>query len=271
MLEAEFEIDPEPALGCFGCGQCMMTCPTGSITVSGRDLSPKDMLHLPPISSCATADQLESLLLRRRAVRHFRHEDADREAVDRDVLIASTAPMGIPPSQVGIVVLHGRDRVKAFSDDVLVTIERSMKFMNPVMMALARPFMKKAHYESFREFVLPLARIFEKERARGGGPLLYGAPVALLFHCSPYADRADCYIAATYAMIAAESLGLRTCMIGMVAPFLVHDKRLMKKYGVPKGNKPTIVLIMGHPSIDFKWGVRRRFASVSYLGEGAGR
>jgi len=260
-------MDPEPALGCFGCGQCMMICPMNSITVSGRDLSPKDMLDLPPRNACATADQLEALLLGRRAVRFFKHEEVDRDLVDRVIRIASTAPMGIPPFQVGIVVLYGHDKVRALSDDVMVTIQRSMKFLNPFVLALARPFMKRANYESFREFVLPLERLIDEERERGGDALLYGAPVALLFHCSPYADPADCYIAATYAMIAAESLGLKTCMIGMVAPFLVHDKRLMKKYGVPKGNRPSIVLIMGSPSIDFKRGVRRRFASVSYFGD----
>jgi nitroreductase len=225
------------------------------------------MLELPPKGSRATADQLEALLSPRRSIRRFKDKEVDREVVDRVIRIASTAPMGIPPSEVGILAVHGRDKVKAFSADVMSTVERTMKMVNPLTIALFRPFMKKAIYDSFKEFVIPIGGLMTKERESGGDSLLYGAPVVLLFHGSPYAEPADCYIAATYAMIAAESLGLGTCMIGMVAPFLGRNKKLMAKYGVPKGNKPIIVLLMGYPGTSFKHGVRRRFASVSYNGE----
>lgn len=245
----------------------MIICPTESIAVNGRNMSPKDILDLPPKSARATAEQLESLLLPRRSMRKYKEKEVDREIVDRIIQIASTAPMGIPPSEVGILVLHGRDKVKEFSSDVMATIERTMKFVNPITMTLFRPFMKKATYEGFKEFVLPIGELMVKESRSGGDFVLYGAPVALLFHCSPYADPADCYIAATYAMIAAESLGLGTCMIGIVAPFLVRDKKLMAKYRIPRNNKPSIALILGYPVISYKHGVRRRFASVSYNGE----
>jgi len=111
------------------------------------------------------------------------------------------------------------------------------------------------------------ATLMAKEIGSGGDTLLYGAPVAFLFHSSPYAEPGDCYVAATYAMIAAQSLGLGTCMIGMVAPFLERNKKLKAKYGIPNRNKPGIVLLMEYPGFSFKHGVRRRFASVSYNGE----
>jgi nitroreductase/NAD-dependent dihydropyrimidine dehydrogenase PreA subunit len=267
VVNGKVEVDPQSALGCFACGQCMMICPTGSITVNGRDLSPKDLLDLPPKSARATTEQLEALLLPRRSIRRFKEKEVDRAVVDTVIRLASTAPMGIPPSEVGILVVHGRDKVKAFSADVMVTVEKTMKMLNPVTMALFRPFMKKATYDSFKEFVLPISDLMAKEKESGGDPLLYGAPVVLVFHSSPYTEPADCYIAATYAMIAAESLGLGTCMIGMVSPFLGRNKKLMAKYGIPKANKPSIVLLMGYPASSFKRGVRRRFASVSYNGE----
>ncbi len=48
----------------------------------------------------------------------------------------------------------------------------------------------------------------------------YDAPATIYFYGSPYCDYADPIIAATYAMLAAESLGLGTCMIGGIHPFL---------------------------------------------------
>ncbi len=264
MVNGKVEVDPKSALGCFACGQCMILCPTGSVSVSGRNLSPKDIIDLQPRTTQATTDQLETLLTQRRSTRRFKPKDVDRGIVDRVIQIASTAPMGIPPSEIGILVVHGPEKVKSFSNDVMTTIGRTMDKLNPVTLALFRPFMKKTDYQGFKEFVIPIADLMVKDRESGGDPLLYGAPVAMLFHSSPYADPADCVIAATYAMIAAESLGLGTCMIGMVAPFLERDKKLKAKYGIPKSDKPGIVLIMGYPATNFKRGIRRRFASVTY-------
>jgi hypothetical protein len=172
--------------------------------------------------------------------------------------------MGIPPSQVGVVVFHGRDKVKAFSDDVMVSLKKALKILTPTTLALFRPFISKADYEGLKEFVLPLGSAMEREKDRGGDPALYGAPVALLFHRTLYAEPADPAIVATYAMLAAESLGLGTCMIGLVGAFMERDKKLMAKHGIPKGNRLGLVLLIGHPAVRFKRGVRRRFDTVKF-------
>lgn len=260
----EVEIDPDASMGCLGCGQCAAICPTGSITITGRDLSPSDIIELPHQSEQATPQQLEALLLPRRSIRHFRQEDIPRELVDRILNMSTTAPMGIPPSQVGVVVFHGRAKVKAFSDDVIVSLRRTLKILTPTTLVLFRPFISKADFEGLKEFVLPLGSAMEREKERGGDPILYGAPVALLFHRTPYAEPADPVIAATYAMLAAESLGLGTCMIGLVGAFMERDKKLMSKYGIPKGNRLSLVLLIGHPAVRFRHGIRRRYDSVKF-------
>ncbi len=258
------EIDPEAALGCLGCGQCAAICPTGSITVEGRTLSAKDLMDLPPQSTRATQQQLEALLLPRRSIRHFKNEEVPRELVDRIISMSSTAPMGIPPSQVGLVVFHGLDKVKAFSDEVTSSLNKTIRMLNPATMTLFRPFISRADYEGLKEFVLPLGKAIRREQEQGRDPVLYGAPVAILFHRSPYAEPADPAIAATYAMLAAESMGLGTCMIGLVGAFMERDKRLMKKHGIPKGNRLGLVLLIGYPTVHFKRGVRRRYSSVAF-------
>ncbi|HEX9078373.1 MAG TPA: nitroreductase family protein, partial [Desulfuromonadaceae bacterium] len=83
-------------------------------------------------------------------------------------------------------------------------------------------------------------------------------------HVSPYADGADAFIACTYAMLAAASLGLGTCMIGCAAPVLGRRKELLKKYGLPEGNAPKIVLILGYHGSPHRRAIRRNFQSVTY-------
>lgn len=267
-MDGGIQVLPEGApesFGCIGCGQCMMVCPTGSITVTGRKLSPTDILELPGEGRAATADQLESLLITRRSIRAFTPKEVSRDQLDRVIRMASLAPMGIPPSEVGIVAFLGRDKVSELSGDVTAVYRDLLKLMgHPKVLAFMKPFLKRSTYEQLRTFILPLARILTAYRDKGEDYMLYDAPAALLFHTSPYADAADAYIACTYAMIAAASLGLGSCMIGCLTPPLARKKKLLRKYRIPAGHSPAIVLILGYPSVKFRRGVRRTFQSVAY-------
>lgn len=254
----------DSALGCVGCAQCMAVCPTGSITVTGRGLHPDDLLPLPPASERATAEQLDALLLARRSVRRFADEPVSAQEVERVLTMASRAPMGIPPSDVGVVVFQGREQVQELAADSVRVMEGWLRWARPTLLKLARPFIGKAFYESATTFMVPALRLIAERRREGEDWLLYDAPVALLFHLSPYADPADSAIAATYAMLAAESLGLGTCMIGTVGYVVGYTKGLKAKYSIPAANKPGLVLLLGHPAVQYQQANQRSFASVTY-------
>jgi ferredoxin len=261
----QVNINHNTLLGCIGCGQCMMVCPSGSVTVTGRDVSPADLVDLASRAEMASPEALENLLLSRRSVREYTRRDLEKETIDKVLQIAATAPMGIPPSDVEVIVFHGREKVQAFAQDVVKGYEQFLKIA-PVMTTAMRPFVGKAGYESFKSFIIPLGQCLVNERKQGRDYLFYDAPAVILFHCSPYADPTDCGIAATYAMIAAESLGLGSCMIGSVSPIVSRNKKLARKIGVPAGNKiGPIVLTLGYPDLSYSKAVRRRFASVTYL------
>jgi len=256
-------VDYESSLGCVGCAQCAAVCPTNSITVTGRGLRPDDLLPVPPACERATAEHLDALLLRRRSVRCFTGEPVSTADIDRVLTMATRAPMGLPPSDVGVVVFQGRERVQELAEDCVRVMEGWLKWARPPLLKLARPFIGKAFYESATTFMVPALRLIVEKRRAGEDWLLYDAPAALLFHLSPYADPADSTIAATYAMLAAESLGLGTCMIGTVGYLVGYTKALKAKYGVPVANKPGLILLLGHPAVEYQRALRRRFASVT--------
>jgi nitroreductase len=114
-----------------------------------------------------------------------------------------------------------------------------------------------------RDFVRPLLKTLVAERSKGVDCFAYDAPVAFLFHHGPMADPADCSIAATYAMLAAETFGLGSCMLGTTVG-LTHAKPFKTKYGIPPKNKVGLALVLGYPAEKFKKGVRRRLASVKF-------
>ncbi len=132
------------------------------------------------------------------------------------------------------------------------------------MKQLSRLFMSKSSWQRFQSFILPLGRTLIEGEEQGKDYVFYTAPAALIFHVSPYGDSADAMIACTYAMLAAESLGLGSCMIGCSAPVVGRRKDLLRKYGLPEGNLPKIVLIIGYHKSPHIKAIRRSFQGVNF-------
>jgi ferredoxin len=263
LEEGRVQVHAESMFGCIACGHCMMVCPTDSVRVTGRGLSPDDLAPLPPPETRAGAGALAALMQGRRSVRRFREEEPSPELLRQVVAMAASGPMGIPPWDVGCVVVQGRERVQALAGDVVTGYAGFLKIVRPWLLALLRPFVKRAAYEQMSGFIVPLAQAYVDGRQEGRDLLFYDAPALLLFHHSPYVDASEAMIACTYAMLAAESLGLGTTMIGAAAPIIRRNRALCGKLGIPAGNSPAIALILGYPAVLFRRGITRRFASVS--------
>jgi ferredoxin len=256
-------IRDDSPLGCIACGHCMMVCPEGSITVTGRGISPEDLRPLPPEGQRANADGLAALLLARRSVRRFKRREVEPQILDRVVEMAASGPMGIPPWDVGCVIVSGRERVRELAGHIVRGYEGLLRIFRPWVLAVMRPLMGRARNEQYRHLIRPLAESYVRAHRLGKDHLFWDAPAVMVFHRSPYADEADATIACTYAMLAAESLGLGSTIIGGAAPVLRRNVELCRKLGVPAGNEPILTLILGYPAAGFKRTVRRRFTSVS--------
>jgi len=256
-------IGPGQFMGCIACGHCMAVCPTEAIAVVGRGMAPNDRIDLPPKEQQATADAFEALCMRRRSVRKFRAEPVPREVIERIVAITSTAPMGIPPHEVGVVVFDTPEKVRAFAAEAIPIFRGAARFFHPVVLGLMRPFIGKTQHRLFRDFVKPLLAMLADRWASGDDLFTYDAPAAMLFHHPAYSDSSDPTIAATYAMLAAESLGLGSCMLG-TSVALSQSKPLKARYGIPEDHKVGLTLVLGYPAVRFHRGVRRRLKSVKY-------
>ena len=258
-------VDQARYFGCLGCGHCVAVCPTGSITVEGRDISQSSFMDIPSEENRAGYEELMALMLARRSIREFDNRGVEQEKIDKILVAASTAPMGIPPSDVEVLVVNGKEKVRKFSDDILEYMKSQKWIFSKPALLLMRPLIKKEEYEVLDKFMHPVIEIFEEKRKEGTDWLLYGAPLAMHFHVSPYADPADPFITATYSMLAAETLGLGSCMIGSIGPMLKNGgKKVKEKYGINPANQPGIVVIFGYPAVKYKRAIRRNLAKIHY-------
>lgn len=232
----------------------------GLYSVNGRGLHPDDLRPLPAPEQRADADALTALLQSRRSIRRFSEQPVEANLLERIIATSASAPMGIPPWDVGVATVSGTTEVQLLADEIVAGYRGMLKIMRPSVLPLLRPFIGRARYEQFSSFILPLAKSYVESHQQGRDTLFWKAPAVLIFHHSIYAEVADATIACTYAMLAAESLGLGSCMIGGAPPILQRNRTLCRKLSIPDGNTPSIALILGYPAVEFKRSIVRRFS-----------
>ncbi|NMC54534.1 MAG: 4Fe-4S binding protein [Chloroflexi bacterium] len=268
MRDGKPTVDQTRLFGCIACGKCVVVCPEDAISVEGRDLFPEDVLPIPPLEQRASYEHLHNLMLARRSTREFSSRAVERELVEQIIEAASSAPMGLPPSDVSALVLHGRARVRELRDAMMADLKTIKPFVSHSSLKLMRPFMKREEYEMFDNFILPTMDTFLQMEAEGADWWLYDAPLAVYFYCSPYSDPADPFIAATYAMLAGEALGLGSIMIGTAGYFFKYSRRLRQQFNIPHNAQQGLMVLFGHPAVKYRKAIRRRLARVEVLGEG---
>ena len=226
-------LSDQALFGCVGCGHCMAVCPSNAIQISGRELSANDLIDLSEMENRPSYGQLKSLLIGRRSIRDFKDQEVREDLIEKIIEAAVSAPMGLPPSDVQLVVIEGKDKVREFSFDVIDYFSKVEWVFSPWLSWMWR-LMGKETYQVMKSFGTPLVKFMKDTKQKNENYLLYDAPLAMYFSASPYSDPSDPYIPATYAMLAAESLGLGSCMIGSVHPMIQYGaKKLKQKWNLP--------------------------------------
>lgn len=251
------------SFGCIQCGHCMMVCPQEGIEILGDKLSSQDIIKVN--KDIPNFEALEPLFLKRRSVRKFKNEVPAKEILDEIIQAASTAPISVPPSEVKVLVINGFDKVQSFADDIVDGCKKACKVMNLFVFTLFKSFMPKAEYQIFKEFVIPLMKYTIEAREKDKDVLFYNAPTVMLFYGTEFCGKEDGILAAAYATLAVESLGLGSCIIGSVPPIMANNAKLREKYGIKKEEKPIIAMVIGYPETKFLRQIKRPMNEVRYL------
>ncbi len=268
IIDQKAAISNHAVFGCIGCGHCMAICPTGAIQVTGRTISPVDLFTLPPLTETCRFEPLINLLNRRRSVREFLDKPVEQDIIDKILRAAVTSPMGLPPSDVNVLILDSKEKNRKFAYDYCEYLKKMRWFAAPWFQTIMRPFWGKANAEMLRDFIKPLFDTYIGNMDKGVNVVSYDAPLAMYFYGSPYTDPADPVIAATTAMYAAEALGLGTCMLGGIHPLIQNGreaKKFRKEHGIRYKSREGLFVIFGYPAVEYTKGIRRTFASTTFM------
>ena len=194
---------------------------------------------------------LKEAMESRRSTRAFSERKVEREIVEKMISLASTAPsaLNLQPWEVVVVAGEEKGRLsnvirKAYNERKVPCGPGAVKKMPPEFYARQKealemmgPFINEAGYR-FDTFI------------NEGSCRFYDAPVAVLVFLDDSHSRRRMICMGVflgYLLLAAHSLGLGTCPIGIINPY---ENEIREFLNIPDNKELMVGIALGYPDKD---------------------
>lgn len=238
---------------CLECGHCLAACPVAAIAVVGladplcfETFAELEGVAVPEPSNLP---ELVRLLRSRRSVRHYSAKAVPLSLLQDLVKIGTTAPSGTNSQLWTFALLPQRDDVVALGGGVAHFFKKlNKKAENPVLRGLARLFAGDSLGRYYRNHYKAIKHGLEAWFDRGEDQLFHGATAAILVGGLKEAScpGEDALLATGQILLAAQQMGLGTCLIGFVVEALKHDAGLQKMVGLAADEEVYAVIGLGY-------------------------
>ena len=243
---------------CMFCGQCAAVCPTNSIEVSG--LKTEEFESVQPL-------RISEEHLQRRSVRRYKNRPVHRKVLGRIVEAVNLAPTGTGSRSTGIIIIDDIEKLKALSELVYQQYEGLAKALkNPIGRIVVRQKAGKKGFSTLHSFVMPGMRWYINWFRNGTSDEIRRDCLALMLFHSPIKEpmgEGNCAIAATYADLMAQVLGVGACRNDLVPPICNRNHREL--IGLPNDREVYSGLTLGYPKYKYQRTIPRQVAEVRYL------
>jgi nitroreductase len=177
----------------------------------------------------ATGERISNAVLnniyQRRSVRNYSGKEVSDSIIKEIIRAGTYAPTAMNKQPWRFVVVKNRELIEEYDDRA-----------------------RKAFLAAYKDTENPELVRYVQHLSKPTTRLFYGAPVLILVFASPdVINDHDCALAAENMMLAAQSLGIGSCWIGL-AGGLGYDTEFLKEVGVPEGHKLIAPLIFGYPA-----------------------
>jgi nitroreductase len=180
-------------------------------------------------NSITTGENISNAVLdniyQRRSVRNYSDKEVSDEVIKEIIKAGTYAPTAVNKQPWRFVVIKNKQLIEEYDDRA-----------------------KKAFLAAYKDTENPELAKFVQFLSKPATRIFYEAPVLILLFASPdVINEHDCSLAAENMMLAAQSLGIGSCWIGL-AEGLGYDMEFLKEVGVPEGHKLIAPLIFGYPA-----------------------
>jgi nitroreductase/NAD-dependent dihydropyrimidine dehydrogenase PreA subunit len=248
---------------CIRCGQCMAACPTKSISIAGLSYE-KDFFELPQRQD-GWQEAFYGLISSRRSIRNFQDRPVPRELLEKIVRAITLAPPGFTPLSVELTVVNNRELIRSAVPIMADMYGKLLKMQaNPFMRTVLKLIVGKETYRTLSEHVLPVMKVrMPALKAGAEDTIARGAPAMILFHSA--VQNEDIYIALAFGLLAAHSLGLGACAIGLIPPPINRNPKLREMFHIPERNTVLASMVLGYPKYKYSRGIRRSPAGLNWI------
>lgn len=222
---------------CVNCGHCFIFCPSGAISIVGyEDIETPSYSKEIPVSS----EALETLLRRRRSIRHYKPEPVSKEHLGKIIEAASLVPTA-----------HNWRAFKAYvctDKAVIARIHRKLtEHYTRFLETLKEPV--KGMPDSIREELIFAFDYLVVNPPAGRDSLFWNAPALLVFTTlNPHPlCIGDAWIASFAAVMYAETIPVGTCYNGFLIMGLNEDPSIKPLLKIPDEEVVVSGFTLGYP------------------------
>lgn len=246
---------------CFLCGHCRAVCLTGAVVI--KDLHRLETLEFKPpagnkaqdlTDANATASSLMKIMELRRSCRNFTPEAVPVQLLSDLVKIGTLAPSGTNCQDWEFTLLPEKKDVIHLGSLVSNYYQKLNRLAEK---PLLRNFLKMIgkdslynYYKNYYESVEEALKEWEEEQV---DRLFHGAAAVIIVSNRTAAScpKEDALLATQNILLAAESIGLGSCLIGFAVEAIQRNPAIQKKLGIPPGEKVYSVICLGYPAIKY--------------------
>jgi NAD-dependent dihydropyrimidine dehydrogenase PreA subunit len=236
-------LNPNRVHHCIQCQHCLAVCPTGALSILGRD--PQNSLPLP--ESLPDGRQMTALIRGRRSIRRFQPEPLASAVIESMLQTVANAPTGKNNRQCLFTVIEDQAAMAQLRKE---TIEGLRAAVVEKRLSEAQAY--------FRHVV--------SAWDQGRDIIFRGAPHLLMVSVPSTVSTpdADLLIAMSYFELLAASMGIGTLWNAMMKwAFSEISTDMYQRLGIPEDHVKGYALLFGKPAVTYHRTVQRDGAQIN--------
>lgn len=250
---------------CNLCGHCISLCPTDALVHHKLDMENFPKLDNDKLAAIGMGEFTE-MVRARRSQRVFKDKPIERADLEKLVDLVRYSPTGSNKQNTGVMVIEDRDKIKKLSDLTVDYFEQNVERMEDekkAALAGGPPIPDHMQHvysmtDAFRNLIMA--------RQYGLEVIFHNAPAVFVFHAplTTSSPKDDCVIASTTVGLAAMTMGIGSCYIGLFE-FAARDcQPILDELNLGSGRRVFSVLVAGYSKLKYQRSVDRKPIDVRW-------